>query len=71
MELIGEEIIDGTSAYKLRVTGADGQIVETFLDKKRCLIVRQDTKATIANRQLKQVSRFSDYKKSVRSGWHT
>jgi len=63
IELVGEEDVDGTSAFKLKVTKANGDVVNLYLDQEHCIEFRSDTKRMVQGNEIEIVTHYKDYKK--------
>lgn len=63
VELQGKETVDGSEAYKLKVTGADGKETTYYIDTKTNLLVQSKQVRTGPNgKQAEIITNFSDYK---------
>jgi len=62
VELIGQEEVDGTSAYKLKVTKANGDVVNLFLDAEYYIEFKADTKREVQGSEVEVSTVFGDYK---------
>ena len=62
VELVGTEEVEGTEAYKLKVTRKNGDVQFSFLDTEHFLEFRQEAKRKIQGNELEIVSTFGDYK---------
>jgi len=62
VELLGAEEVDGTPAYKLKVTKANGDIVNLFLDQEYFVEFKADTKREVQGNEVEVSTVFGDYK---------
>ena len=62
VELMGTEEVDGTPAYKLKVTKANGDVVNLFLDQEYYIEFKADTKREIQGSEIEVSTVFGDYK---------
>lgn len=62
VELIGLEETDGTEAYKLKVTMANGDVRHHFLDSEYFITIKQDGKTTVQGNEVEFETILSDYK---------
>jgi outer membrane lipoprotein-sorting protein len=62
VELIGEEEVEGTPAYKLKITKANGDIVYTYLDSEYFLEFKSETKRMVQGNEVEVSSISGDYK---------
>jgi hypothetical protein len=63
VEYLGTEDVDGTDAYKLRVSQPDGTIFTYYLDPDAYLEIRVDEQRTIRGAMQETVTDYSDYEK--------
>ncbi|GAF96696.1 unnamed protein product, partial [marine sediment metagenome] len=56
------EEVDGTPAYKLRVTKANGDVVDLFLDQEYYIEFKADTKREVQGSEVEISTVFGDYK---------
>jgi hypothetical protein len=63
IEYLGREDVDGTDAYKLRVTQSDGTIFTYYLDPDVYLEIRMDEQRTIRGAMQETVTDYGDYEK--------
>lgn len=63
VELVGKEDVEGTEAYKLKVTRADGNVVYSFLDAEQFLEFKSEAKRKIPNLgEVSATTVYGDYK---------
>jgi outer membrane lipoprotein-sorting protein len=62
VELVGKESVEGTDAYKLKVTLKDGSVRYVYLDAEEYLEIRTEGKRNARGRDIEFVSSASDYK---------
>jgi outer membrane lipoprotein-sorting protein len=62
VELVGKEQVEGTDAYKLKVTAKDGTVQYHFLDAEYFLEIRTETSRTIRGTPMDFESSIGDYK---------
>lgn len=63
LELVGEEEVDGTPAYKIQATQEDGDVTYIFLDKDYGLEIQSQAKRTLQTGQEMEVTTaIGDYK---------
>lgn len=62
VEAAGRDTVDGVSAYKLKLTRADGQVRYLFLDPERYLEIKTAGRRNIGGTEMDVESRISDYK---------
>ncbi len=62
VELVGTEEMEGTEAYKLKITRADGDVVYTYLDTEYYLEFKQEAKRTVMGTEANFVTTIGDYK---------
>ncbi len=61
-ELIGEDEVEGTPAYKIELTDEDGDQMIYFIDVENNVILKQITKMTIQGQEVAPETYFSNYK---------
>ncbi len=66
VELVGKEKVEGSDAYKLKVTKKDGDVEYYFLDADSYLPVRVEGKRTIRGTEIEGESTLGDYKEAGR-----
>lgn len=64
IELAGKEDVNGTPAYKLKVTGETGSAGDVYIDANTFLIVKTVNNINIKGQSLELVLLMSDYKKT-------
>jgi len=62
VELVGKEKIEGTDAYKLKVTKKNGDVSYVFLDAEYFLEIRGEGKRTLRGQEVEFESSVGDYK---------
>ena len=62
VELIGLEEIEGTEAYKLKLTLDDGDIRYQYLDSEYFVVIKQEGKTEVQGQEVEFESTLSDYK---------
>lgn len=65
VELVGKEDVDGTEAFKLKVTTKSGKVRTLFIDTKNYYIIRTVAKAVVMGQEQEVVSNLGDYKKTA------
>jgi outer membrane lipoprotein-sorting protein len=63
VELVGEEDVDGAPAIKLKVTKANGDVVNIYLDRNTFIELKSDTKRIVQGTEIEVTTTFKDYKK--------
>ena len=61
VEYLGTEDVDGTAAYKLRLTEKSGDQLTYWIDTDTLMTIRQRTRRTLHGRQEESVSDLGDY----------
>ena len=61
-ELVGKEKLEGSDAYKLKVTLKNGTVNYTYLDADSYLTVKEESKRTIRGSEVEVESSIGDYK---------
>jgi hypothetical protein len=64
VELVGKEKVEGSDAYKLKVTKKDGDAEYYFLDAESYLPIRVEAKRTIRGTEIEGESTIGDYKEA-------
>ncbi|MFY0253443.1 hypothetical protein ACDQ55_05740 [Chitinophaga sp. 30R24] len=64
IELQGQEAVNGASAYKLKITSADGTQGIVYLDTQTFLLVKAVNHVNLQGQELDLETLFSDYKKT-------
>ena len=62
VELVGKEDVDGTPAFKLKVTKANGDVVNLYLDEEYYIEFKADTTREVQGAEVKVSTVFGDYK---------
>jgi outer membrane lipoprotein-sorting protein len=62
VELVGKENVDGTDAYKLKLTHKNGDVSTIYLDAKTYLEVREDSQHTVQGTQRDFETKIADYR---------
>ncbi len=62
VELVGKEKVEGTDAYKLKVTKKNGDVSYVFLDAEYFLEIRGEGKRTLRGQEVEYESSVGDYK---------
>ncbi len=62
VELIGKEDIEGTPAYKLKVTKKNGGVDYTYLDSETFLEIKGESKRTVRGQEVELETSIGDYK---------
>jgi hypothetical protein len=62
VELVGVEEVDGTEAYKLRVTRKDGDIDDLYVDTEYFMVFKSESKRTIQGQEIEVSTVIGDYK---------
>lgn len=62
VELIGKEDVEGTPAYKLKVTKKNGDIVNLFVDADQYMLIKESGKVTIRGQEIESETTFGDFK---------
>jgi outer membrane lipoprotein-sorting protein len=62
VELLGTEEVDGTPAYKLKVTKANGDVVNLYLDQEYFIEFKADTTREVQGNEIEVSTIFGDYK---------
>jgi outer membrane lipoprotein-sorting protein len=61
LEYLGQDEMEGTPVYKLRLTKKDGDVIDYYLDKDSFIPLKQTTKTTINNQEIETETFFSNY----------
>lgn len=64
VELVGKEKVEGSDAYRLKVTKKDGDVEHHFLDAESYLPIRVEAKRTIRGTEIEGESTIGDYKEA-------
>ncbi len=62
IELLGKDKIEGTDAYKLKVTLKNGDVITDYLDADSFLEIKQETKRTVRGSEQEIEASLGDYK---------
>lgn len=62
IELLGKEDVEGTEAYKLKLTRENGNTDLIYLDAEYYLEIMTVSKRTLAGQEIEQTVKLSDYK---------
>jgi len=62
VELLGKEKIEGTDAYKLKLTLKNGDVETVYIDADSFLEIKEETKRTIRGTEQVVETAFGDYK---------
>jgi len=62
VELLGKEAVEGTDAYKLKVTLKSGDVTTIYLDADSYLEIKNESKRTIRGAERESESSIGDYK---------
>jgi len=62
VELMGEEEVDGTPAFKLKVTKANGDVVNMYLDQEYYIEFKSDAKRMVQGNEIEITTVYGDYK---------
>jgi outer membrane lipoprotein-sorting protein len=62
VELLGKEDVEGTEAYKIKVTYGSGSVGYMYLDAEYFLEIKQESKRKIQGQEIEVVQTVSDYK---------
>jgi len=64
VELVGKEKVEGSDAWKLKVTLKSGDVQYVFLDADSCLEIRNESKRTIRGSDVELETTIGDYKEA-------
>jgi hypothetical protein len=62
VELVGKEDVEGTPAYKLKVTKKDGDVVNIYIDAEQYMQIKESGKVTIRGQEIESETTFGDFK---------
>jgi len=62
VELLGKEKVEGTDAYKLKITLKNGDVVTQYIDADSFLEIKEETKRMVRGTELELESSIGDYK---------
>jgi hypothetical protein len=71
LEYLGTEDIDGTAAYKLKVTGKDGDVQYVYLDPDYFLEIRIESQRSVRGVKETTVTDLGEYEKVAGVYWPT
>jgi len=63
VEYVGKEAVEGTDAYKLKVTLKTGTVNYFYLDADSYLVIKEESKRTVRGVERESETTFGDYKK--------
>jgi len=63
VEYVGKEPVEGTDAYKLKVTLKTGTVNYFYLDADSYLVIKEESKRTVRGVERESETTFGDYKK--------
>lgn len=62
VELIGKEKVEGTDAYKLKITRKNGDVVTQYIDADNFLTIKEESKRTVRGTDMEFETAIGDYK---------
>ena len=62
IELVGKEEVEGTEAYKLKLTKDNGDVVHMYLDTEYFLVFKQEGRVNMQGIEVNSTTNISDYK---------
>lgn len=62
VELVGKEDVDGTEAYKLKITHTGGRVVESWIDAEYFLEFQQKSEQDMMGQKVTMLTTFGDFK---------
>ena len=62
IEYAGEEDVQGTPAYKLKVTNSDGEVSYLYLDKEYYVEIQRVDQRTVRGQEVESTASIGDYK---------
>jgi len=62
-ELLGKEMVEGTQAFKIRLTLASGDVQTIYIDADQYLEIKQDVKAKYGDQEIEAETLIGGYKK--------
>ncbi len=62
IEFMGKEEVEGTDAYKLKVTKKDNEVFYDFVDAESNLLIKQEAVRKMQDKEIKVDTYFSNYK---------
>lgn len=63
-EFLGKDDFEGTEVYKIRVTDKDGDMTYYFLDVSSYLILKENSKRKIGEKEIKAETLYGNYQKT-------
>lgn len=69
IELTGTEKVDGSEAYKLKVTFKSGKTADFFIDKKTNRLVKTKGTQTMMGQEMEIETTYTDYKQNADGYW--
>lgn len=69
VELVGKETVDGTEAWKLKLSPKGGEAQYVFLDASSFLEIRNEAHRLVRGQEMDIVSTFSDYREAGGVVW--
>jgi len=69
VELVGKETVDGTEAWKLKLTPKGGEAQYVFLDASSLLEIRNEAHRLVRGQEMDIVSTFSDFREAGGVVW--
>jgi len=69
IESLGKETVDGSEAYKLKLTFSNGETSNYFIDAKTNRLVKISGKRTINGEEMDIATSFSDFKQNADGFW--
>lgn len=62
LELVGKEDLEGSPAYKLKLTRKDGEVTYAYLDAESYLLVKTAGKSKMQGQEVEAETKIGDYK---------
>jgi hypothetical protein len=62
VELVGKEDVEGTPAYKLKVTKKNGDIVNVYIDTESYMEIKDAGKTKVRGQEIEGETTFGDFK---------
>jgi hypothetical protein len=62
VELLGKEDMEGSEAYKIKLTDKDGDVTTYYLDASSYLVLKQESKKKIKEKEITSTVTMGDYK---------
>jgi hypothetical protein len=62
VELIGKEDVEGTPAYKLKVTKKNGDVVNVYIDAESYMDIKESGKVKARGQEIESQTTFGDFK---------